>query len=105
MKNPVKINLLAFAKFQLVMGGIVGLICGILYAFGGFAIDTLVSLGWITSSETPGLSYGTLLAFGALIGMPLIFAVAGFLVGFMEAIIYNVLIKWLERVPVNFELK
>jgi len=48
---------------------LLGLLAGILYSFGGLIIDILVSFGWITSSETPGLSYGTVFAFGALIGI------------------------------------
>jgi hypothetical protein len=32
----------------------------------------------MTTNETPGLGFGTVLAFGALIGMPVIFAIAGF---------------------------
>jgi|TARA_Y100000310_G_C20596076_1_gene770572 hypothetical protein len=68
---------------------LVGLVAGIIYSFGGLIIDILVSLGWITSTQTPGLSYGTILAFGALIGMPAIFSAIGFILGIVEAILYN----------------
>ena len=69
-----KVKLFFLAKFQAVLFALIGLICGILYSFGGLVIDTLVSFDWLTSAETSGLSYGTILAFGAVIGMPLIFA-------------------------------
>ncbi|MCT4623819.1 MAG: hypothetical protein N4A46_09375 [Schleiferiaceae bacterium] len=59
----------------------VGLSLGVLYSFGGLIIDTLVSLELISSNETPGLSYGTVLAFGALIGMPAIGFVFGVVLG------------------------
>jgi len=85
------------------MGLLLGLAAGILYSFGGFIIDTLVSLEWITSSETPGLSYGTLLAFGALIGMPIIFAVFGFVAGLIVAILFNILAKWFGGIAIDFE--
>ncbi|MFQ5677381.1 MAG: hypothetical protein ACE5G1_15945, partial [bacterium] len=73
---------------------LIGLILGILYSFGGLIIDALVSMGWITSAETPGLSFGTVLAFGALIGMPIIFATFGFIVGLIEAFLYNLFARW-----------
>lgn len=87
------LNPLSFGKFQAVMGLIIGLVCGITYAFGGLIIDTLVTLEWITSNETPGLSIGTLLAFGALIGMPLIGVFFGFLAGIIQAFVYNMFSK------------
>ena len=73
------------------MFGLAGLACGVLYSFGGLAIDSLVTLGILDGEkfETPGLSYGTVLAFGALIGMPLIFAGAGVALGIIEGIFYN----------------
>jgi len=83
-----------YALFQSLLLGLIGLCCGILYSLGGLLIDGLVSLG-IASSEywsTPGLSYGSILAFGALVGMPLIFAAFGFLLGMVEAVLYNLLI-------------
>jgi hypothetical protein len=46
-------------------------VLGLLYSVGGFFVDLF----------TIGLNQGTLLAFGALIGMPLIFAAAGFALG------------------------
>lgn len=63
--------------------GLVGLLLGILYSFGGLAIDLLVSLGWLSAEtfETPGLSFGTLLAFGALLVMPLAGGLGGLLAG------------------------
>ena len=92
------------AKFQFVIFGIVGLFCGIVYSFGGLLIDILVSLNWLSSEvmETPGLSYGTALAFGALIGMPIIFALAGFVLGIIEGIVYNLFSKWLFGIKIEF---
>lgn len=52
-------------------GAVLGLVLGVLYSVGGLIMDVL----------TVGLNAGTALAFLALIGMPIIFAVAGFLVG------------------------
>jgi len=98
MKKVVHIGVFSFAKFQVILGIIIGSIFGVLYAFGGLGIDVLVSLGWINSKETAGLSYGTLLAFGALIGMPIIGLIAGVLKGVIEAVLYNFLSKRLKRI-------
>ena len=52
---------------------------GVLYAFGGAAYDL----------QNGGFTLGTGLAFLALIGMPLLFAAYGLLVGSLCALIYN----------------
>ena len=66
-----------------------GLSVGVLYSFGGAAIDLMVTAGWLTSESTPGLSYGTALAFLALVGMPVLFGACGLCSGFVAAILYN----------------
>ena len=102
MSRINKIKVLAFAKFQSILMTMVGLLAAILYSFGGLIIDILVSLEWITSSETPGLSYGTVLAFGALIAMPILFAIVGFLGGIIEAILYNLYARWFGGMDIDF---
>ena len=92
MARNQQIKILSLARFQAVLFALLGLLAGIAYSFGGLIIDALVSIGWINTSETPGLSSGTILAFGALVGMPLIFAIFGFLAGAIEALLYLSLI-------------
>ncbi len=104
MEKLKKIRVFPFAKFQALLMAMLGLLAGIYYSFGGLLVDGLVSLGWISSSETPGLSYGTVLAFGALIGMPLIAAAVGFVVGLMEAVLYNWTAKWFGGIKIDFIL-
>lgn len=55
----------------------VGLVCGVLYSVGGFFVDML----------TIGLNWGTAMAFGALVGMPVIFGAFGFLCGAVIALV------------------
>jgi len=105
MTPSKKIKVFAFAKFQAVLMALLGLLAGMIYSFGGLIIDVSVSLDWMTHSSTPGLSYGTILAFGALLGMPLIFAVVGFIGGILEAILFNLFAKWLSKISLNFEEK
>jgi hypothetical protein len=87
-----KLNIYSFAKMQGIVMTLVGLLAGIIYSFGGLLIDTLVTFNLMTTTETPGLSYGTILAFGALVGMPVIFGMFGFATGFIGAYMYNVVV-------------
>jgi hypothetical protein len=96
MKKP-KVNIFQYAKILTLGFAFLGLILGIFYSVGGLIIDTLVSLEWITSNETPGLSYGTVLAFGALIGMPAIGATFGFITGIICAFLYNLTLKIMKK--------
>jgi len=98
-----KLSVLSFAKFQGIILALFGLLAGIAYSFGGLIVDSLVSLGWVTSPETSGLSYGTVLAFGALLGMPLLFAAFGFFAGIIEALIYNLFARRFGGIDLEFE--
>lgn len=92
MNKLKKIKVLSLAKFQSVLFALIGLLAGILYSFGGAVYDIF----------TIGLNLGTALAFLALIGMPLIFGFAGFIVGIIEALIYNLLANWFGGMDVDF---
>ena len=81
------------------------MLMGVLYSFGGLIIDTLVSLGWVSTDETPGLGYGSILAFGALIGMPLLFAAFGLVSALVGGILFNLFSKWLGWVKLDFDQK
>jgi len=105
-QNMAKVNKLgvfSFAKFQGIILGILGLIAGTAYSFGGLIFDTMVSMGWVSSNVTSGLSFGTVLAFGALLGMPVIFASFGFIAGIIEALLYNLFARWFGGFDLDFE--
>ena len=104
MRKIKRIGITFSGKLLAIYGAGIGLIAGIIYSFGGAVIDILVSLGWITSGETTGLGFGTALAFLALIGMPLIFAFFGFLIGLSGALIYNFTSKWFGGLDYEIEL-
>ena len=92
-----KIDVLKNAALQAKIAALIGLILGIIYSVGGFFIDLLVTFSVIATPETPGLSYGTLLAFGALIGMPLIAAVIGFTYGLIGGFLYNLFVYSIRK--------
>jgi hypothetical protein len=62
-------------------GAVLGLACGVLYAFGGMVIDLL----------TVGLNGGTALAFLALVGMPALFGAAAFAAGGLAGVLVKLL--------------
>ncbi len=102
-----RIKVLSFAKFQAILMALLGLLCGVLYSIGGLFIDTLVTLQFLSPEtwSTPGLSYGTVLALGALSGMPIIFGLAGFFGGIVEAVLHNLVVPWFGGFNIEFEGK
>lgn len=77
-----KVDLFSLATpFAIAMTAL-GLIAGLLYAVLGAIYDALVGQ----------LGFGTILAFFALIGMPLIFGIAGFLAGLIGAFLNNIVV-------------
>jgi hypothetical protein len=97
-----QLNLYSFAKFQSLVAALLGLICGFIYAIGGLFYDLSISLKLISSAHSPGLSVGTILASMAIIGMPIIFAFCGFLLGFIQAWLFNKLNKYIKLSANNF---
>jgi hypothetical protein len=101
MSKSKKVKVVALAKFQSILGGMLGLLAGIIYSFGGLIIDVLISMGWITSNETPGLSIGSVLAFGALFAMPIIAALIGLVIGIIEAVLFNIFARLIGGIEIN----
>ena len=89
-----RIGVLCLAKLQATMMAITGVIAGILYSFGG-AIYDLITTGT--------MNLGTALAFLALVGMPLMFAAAGFVAGAILAPLYNLVAARFGGIEADFE--
>lgn len=81
MQNTHDLNVFEFAKLVSAGATVFGLVCGILYAFGGLIVDLM----------TIGFNPGTIMAFGALIGMPVLFGIFGFIDGVILAVLYNLI--------------
>jgi len=99
-----KLNVLSFALMQAKLVGLVGLLLGIIYAFGGLILDCLISIDILTTNESLGLSEGTLLAFGSLVGMPLIGIACGFALGIAEAILFNLTSRIIGMLKLEYRL-
>lgn len=87
-----KLSVITVAKFQAVLAAYLGLFAGIIYSFGGLIYDLF----------TTGLNWGTLMAFGALIGMPLVFGALGAVLGVVEAILFNIFARWFGGIDIDF---
>jgi len=103
-----KLNILKYAKFQALICAMVGLLFGIFYSFGGLIVDTLVTLELsepIIWDNTPGISYGTLLAFMALFIMTLFTAGIGFISALVGGYLFNKLNYPFKNIDMDFEQK
>jgi hypothetical protein len=93
MAQLKRLGVLFSAKLHAIVMAFVGLIAGILYAFGGAIYELL----------TGTLNSGTALAFLALIGMPISFAVVGFVAGAIGAFLYNLVARWTGGIEMDFD--
>jgi len=96
MAKLKKFGVLFLANMLAVIMAIAGLITGILYSFGGVIYDLLAA---------DSVNLGTALAFFSLIGMPVIFAICGFIAGAIGAPLYNLAAHWFGGIEADFELK
>jgi len=94
MATLKKIGVLSSSKLLAFLMAVVGLIAGIIYSFGGAIYDVLT---------TGSVNLGTALAFLALIGMPIIFAIPGFIVGAIGAFLYNLVAGWVGGIEMDFD--
>ncbi len=95
MARLKRLGVLFSAKLKATLMAFIGLIAGIVYAFGGALYELL----------TGTLNTGTALAFLALAGMPLLFAACGFVSGAIGAVLYNLVSRRFGGIGVDFELE
>ena len=85
-----------------------GKIFGILYAFFGLVIGTLMSLVFVFSGammgDTGGIT-GFVFGAGAIITLPLFYGIMGFLSGILMAVPYNMIAGWIGGLEVEIETK
>jgi len=87
-----RIGVLSFSKMYALTMGIFGFIFGILIA--------LLSLAE-SISEDPLLSMGIV----AIVVLPLLYGLIGFVGGAFSAWLYNILAKWIGGVEIEFDAK
>ena len=95
MVKVKRVGVLFSALLQCTVMAFAGLIAGIFYSFGGFFYELV----------TGTLNWGTVLAFGALLGMPAAFAAFGFAFGLIAALLYNFAAKRFGGIKADLELE
>lgn len=90
----LRLGVVSFGKLIGHIMACIGFFFGVLYSFGGLIVDAFVN---------QQLNLGTLMAMMALIGMPFIFALFGFVCGVLGALIYNHLGNKVSLVELNVE--
>ena len=93
MAKLTRVGVLFLAKLQAVVMVVAGLIAGIVYSFGGALYELF----------TGTLNAGTILAFGALVGMPIIFGAVGLVAGAVGAVLYNFAAKRFGGIELDVE--
>jgi hypothetical protein len=84
MAKLKQVGVMFLAKLVAIVMASIGLAAGIVYSIGGALYDILT---------THTVNGGTALAFLALVGMPIIFGCAGFVVGAIGAPVYNLVAR------------
>lgn len=93
MVKTKSVNILRLARFQAILFAMIGLVAGVLYSFGGAVFDVVT---------TGAVNWGTALAFLALIGMPIVFALGGAILGLVEAMLFNLVARRLGGIEIDF---
>lgn len=93
MTKLKRLEVLSVAKLQAVLMAVIGLITGIFYALLGAAFSVLAG--------PAGLGGG--LGFFAIIVLPIIYAVIGFILGAISAFLYNLIAGWVGGIEIEFE--
>lgn len=94
MSKLRRVGAIFLAKLFAIVMAAFGLVAGVIYSFGGAAYDILT---------TGSANVGTALAFLALVGMPAMFASAGFVIGVVGAPIYGRAARWFGGIEMDIE--
>ncbi len=94
MQEVKKIGVFSLAKIEAVMGAVIGFIAGIIWAIIGTAFIGFAG---------PGMPFGSGLLFGiaAIVLLPILYALIGFIGGALVAFIYNIVAGWIGGIEIE----
>ena len=93
MAKLKRVGVLSLAKFYTILMGIIGFIFGIFYA-------VIIAMGVPDMySGDPFLSMGYLI----ILVLPIFYAIIGFIVGAISALLYNLVAKLVGGIDIEFE--
>jgi hypothetical protein len=99
MTKLKKIGVLSAAKIEGLIGAIIGLILGVIIAFFGAIVSSFLG----DSREGMGLMLGG--GLGAIIIMPIMYGIFGFIGGAIGAWVYNLVSGWIGGLEIELENK
>lgn len=85
-----RIGVFSLAKLQALIMAVIGLIIGILTAIAASVLSGGANQNWVTD-----------LGFAAIIVLPLVYAVLGFIAGGIGALIYNLAAAWMGGISIS----
>ena len=85
-----RIGVLSFAKLQTVI-----------MAFFGFIVGFFSIIGWV--GILPFIYLDTGFGFQAIIFLPVLYAIYGFVSGVVGAFLYNLIAEWIGGIELEFE--
>jgi hypothetical protein len=98
-----KLGVLSFAKMQGVMGLVIGLIIGVIY---GLIIIAYALLGASMLNGNSSLAVGgggVVIGIVAMVGIPIMYGIIGFIGGAIGALIYNLFAGMVGGVEIEVE--
>jgi hypothetical protein len=98
-----KLGVLSFAKMQGVMGFVIGLIIGVIYGLIIIAYSLLGASMLKGDSSLAVGGGGVVVGIIAMIGIPIMYGIIGFIGGAIGALIYNVFASMVGGVEIEVE--
>ena len=100
MQEIKKIDIISLAKIEGALGAVIGFIVGIIFALIGTAFMGFSEM----AGDIPGAS-GLFFGVAAIIFLPIVYGIVGFIGGLIVAFLYNVVAGWVGGIEIELEPK
>ncbi|MBU7014642.1 MAG: hypothetical protein HXS52_13980 [Theionarchaea archaeon] len=97
MQEIKKVDILSFAKIEGAMGAVIGFIAGLIMAVVGLAAFGFADMAGAVMPRGASAFFGV----AAIIVLPIVYAILGFIGGLIMAFIYNVVAGWIGGIKVE----
>jgi hypothetical protein len=97
MQEIKKLDILSVAKIEGAMGAVFGFIAGLFMAAIGMAFFGFAGMAGTEIPRAASIFFGV----AAIIVVPIVYAILGFIGGIIVAFIYNVLAGWIGGVKIE----
>ncbi len=98
MTKIKKIDVMSAAKVEGLIGAVIGLVLGVIFALFG-----AVASSFVGGREGMGMMIGG--GLGAIILMPIMYGIGGFIGGAIGAFVYNLVAGWIGGIQIELENK